>query len=93
MPADRLSLEVAAIYLDFVIMGALATILFIGTRLVRMGSRRDRGQPWALHAGYDNQIRRRRVDVRAAERQAVLDAEAAVREAEEIVSADFRTNL
>ncbi len=84
--------------LDFVITGVLATILFIGIQLVRMGSRRDRGQPWALHhAGYDDQTGRRHVDVRTAGREAVaadatLDAEAAVREAEEIVSADFRAN-
>jgi hypothetical protein len=54
-----LSLEVTAIVLDFAIMGALATILFIDIQLARMSSRRDRGQPWALHdAGYDDQTRR-----------------------------------
>ncbi len=93
-----MSLEVTAIGLDFVIMGALATILVIGIQLMRMGARCDRGQPWALHhADYEDQTGVRHVDVPPAGQEspaadAILDADAAVREAEQIVAAAYRAN-
>jgi hypothetical protein len=94
----RLSSEVTAIGPDFVIMGALATILVIGLQLMRIGTRRDRGQPWALHhADYDDQTGIRHVGVQLPRQEspaadATLDADAAVREAGQIVAAAFRAN-
>ena len=81
-----------AIGLDFVMMGALATILVIGLQLMRLGIRRDRGQPWALHyVDYEGPTGFRLADVRQAKQESpadtTLDADAAVREAEQIVGA------
>jgi hypothetical protein len=90
--------EVTAIGLDFVIMGALATILLIGLQLMRMSARYDRGQPWALHrADHEDQTGVRQFDVRSEGQEppladAPLEAEAVVREAEQIVAAGGRAN-
>lgn len=93
-----MSPEVTAIGHDFVIMGALATILVIGLQLMRMGARRDRGQPWALHyTDHEDQTWARHVDVRRAAQEspaanAPLDADTAVREAEQILAANHRAD-
>jgi hypothetical protein len=81
---------------DFVIMGALATILVIGLEVMRMSARRDRGQPWALHHA-DHEDQAGQADVRSAGQEspaadAPLDADTAVREAEQILAGTHRAD-
>jgi len=81
-----------------VIMTALGTILYTGVRLVQVGARLDRGQPWAPNSSLsDGRTERHRMDMRTAPKHALpaeteLDPEAAVQQAVEIVSAAHRAN-
>ena len=77
----------------FVIMAALAALLFAGVKMIEIGARRDRGQPWSLQ--YRDDRTGQRADVVGAwngalARDAALDACEVVREAQEIVRAAYR---